>query len=61
MDSQINEAANQHLQEILSNGARTYGVSGRYPNGWVTYTLIDGRGASWHSSGGFIGFRGLNK
>jgi hypothetical protein len=60
-DAQINALANQSLQEILSNGIRTTGAGGRYPNGWVTYTLPDGRAASWQSSGEFIGFRGVSK
>jgi hypothetical protein len=60
-DAQINALANQSLQEILSNGVRTTGAGGRYPNGWITYTLPDGRAASWQSSGEFIGFRGVSK
>jgi hypothetical protein len=60
-DAQINALASQSLQEILSNGVRTTGTGGRYPNGWITYTLPDGRAASWQSSGEFIGFRGVNK
>lgn len=60
-DAQLNALASQSLQEILSNGVRTTGTGGRYPNGWITYTLPDGRAASWQSSGEFIGFRGVNK
>jgi hypothetical protein len=60
-DAQLNELASNHLNEILANGIRTAGAGGRYPNGWVTYTLSDGRAASWSSSGEFIGFRGLQR
>ncbi|MCL2459659.1 MAG: DUF637 domain-containing protein, partial [Betaproteobacteria bacterium] len=60
-DAQLNTLANTNVQEILSNGVRTTGTGGRYPNGWVTYTLPDGRAASWTASGEFIGFRGLQK
>jgi filamentous hemagglutinin len=60
-DEQLNTLANTHAQEILSNGIRTTGAGGRYPGGWVTYTLPDGRAASWTTSGEFIGFRGLQK
>lgn len=60
-DAQLNALANTNVQEILSNGVRTTGAGGRYPSGWVTYTLPDGRAASWTSSGNFIGFRGLQK
>jgi hypothetical protein len=58
-DAQLNALANTNVQEILSNGVRTTGAGGRYPSGWVTYTLPDGRAASWTASGEFIGFRGL--
>ncbi|WP_232451674.1 hemagglutinin repeat-containing protein [Burkholderia ubonensis] len=60
-DDQINELAAQAVQDILKNGVKTTGAGGRYPNGWVTYTLPDGRAASWTASGEFIGFRGLQK
>ncbi|NLR76978.1 hypothetical protein HF682_17555, partial [Leeia sp. IMCC25680] len=57
-DKQLNELASKALDEILANGISSTGAGGRYPNGWVTYTLPDGRAASWHASGEFIGFRG---
>lgn len=60
-DTQLNELASQAVQEILQRGTKTIGAGGRYPNGWVTYTLPDGRAASWTISGEFIGFRGLKK
>ncbi|QTD45631.1 hypothetical protein [Ottowia testudinis] len=60
-DAQLNELASKNLNEILANGTRTSGAGGRYPNGWVTYTLPDGRAASWGASGEFIGFRGVQK
>ncbi|MCT7329680.1 VENN motif pre-toxin domain-containing protein, partial [Ralstonia mojiangensis] len=58
-DAELNELANSTLQDVLKNGVRTTGAGGRYPSGWVTYTLPDGRAASWTSSGDFIGFRGV--
>ncbi|CAD14589.1 hemagglutinin repeat-containing protein [Ralstonia pseudosolanacearum] len=60
-DTQLNELAANSIREILRDGARTTGSGGRYPNGWVTYTLPDGRAASWGASGDFIGFRGISK
>ncbi|WP_208456377.1 hypothetical protein, partial [Burkholderia vietnamiensis] len=60
-DAQLNELAANAVQDILQNGTKTTGAGGRYPNGWVTYTLPDGRAASWTTSGEFIGFRGLQK
>ena len=60
-DPQLNEIARQHIIDILQNGVRTTGAGGRYPDGWITYTLPDGRAASWHASGQFIGFRGMKK
>ncbi|MGA4089331.1 hemagglutinin repeat-containing protein [Ralstonia nicotianae] len=60
-DTQLNELAANSIREILRDGARTTGSGGRYPNGWVTYTLPDGRAASWGGSGDFIGFRGISK
>jgi hypothetical protein len=60
-DQQINTLANQSVQQILASGTRTTGAGGRYPNGWITYTLPDGRAASWQLSGEFIGFRGVVK
>ncbi|GAB5094620.1 MULTISPECIES: hypothetical protein [unclassified Caballeronia] len=59
--AQLNELASQAVQDILQNGTQTKGAGGRYPNGWITYTLPDGRAASWTTSGEFIGFRGLQK
>ena len=55
---QINELASNAVQEILRNGVRTTGAGGRNPSGWITYTLPDGRAASWTATGEFIGFRG---
>ncbi|WP_084335622.1 hypothetical protein [Pseudomonas indica] len=60
-DAELNELASNAVQEILSSGSRTTGAGGRYPNGWVTYTLPDGRAASWTASGEFIGFRGVQR
>jgi hypothetical protein len=60
-DQQINTLASQSVQQILASGTRTTGAGGRYPNGWITYTLPDGRAASWQLSGEFIGFRGVAK
>jgi hypothetical protein len=60
-NEQLNALAAQRAQEILANGVRTTGASGWHPNGWVTYTLPDGRAASWSASGEFIGFRGVQK
>ncbi|WP_321859159.1 hypothetical protein, partial [Paraburkholderia tropica] len=56
-DAQLNEVAANAVRDILQNGTKTTGAGGRYPDGWVTYTLPDGRAAS----GEFIGFRGLQK
>jgi filamentous hemagglutinin len=53
--------AEKSVQDILENGIKTTGAGGRYPNGWVTYSLPDGRAASWSASGDFIGFRGVQK
>lgn len=55
----LNELASQRLQNILNNGVRTTGAGGRYPDGWVTYTLRNGNAASWTTDGTFIGFRGI--
>jgi filamentous hemagglutinin len=60
-DAQLNELASKAVQDILQDGTKTTGAGGRYPDGWVTYTLPDGRAASWTASGEFIGFRGLQK
>lgn len=60
-DAQLNEVAGKAIQEILQGGVRTTGAGGRYPGGWVTYTLPDGRAASWGASGEFIGFRGVQR
>ncbi|MBX3167724.1 MAG: hypothetical protein KF760_09950 [Candidatus Eremiobacteraeota bacterium] len=55
----INEVARQRLEEVLANGVRTSGPPNHNnPAGWVTYTLEDGRGASFKPNGDFIGFRG---
>jgi hypothetical protein len=58
-EAQLNELAAKSAQEILANGIRTTGTGGRSPGGWITYTLPDGRAASWTTSGEFIGFRGV--
>ena len=55
----LNKLGTQSLKNILKNGVRTTGAGGRYPNGWVTYTLKNGNAASWTSDGIFIGFRGI--
>ncbi|WP_170875542.1 hypothetical protein, partial [Leptospira alexanderi] len=55
----INELAQQKITDLLQNGVRTTGAGGRYPNGWVTYTLPNGTAASWSIDGSFIGFRGV--
>ena len=55
----LNELGARGLKNILRNGVRTTGAGGRYPNGWVTYTLKNGNAASWTSDGVFIGFRGI--
>ncbi|VDK89812.1 two-partner secretion system putative hemagglutinin TpsA2 [Pseudomonas aeruginosa] len=46
-DSQINELAGKAINEILQSGVKSSGAGGRYPGGWITYTLPDGRAASW--------------
>lgn len=55
----INTLGSTTVKDILRNGVRTTGAGGRYPNGWVTYTLPNGRAASWSLDGTFIGFRGI--
>lgn len=55
----LNKLGAQSLKNILRNGTKTTGAGGRYPNGWVTYTLKNGNAASWTSDGIFIGFRGI--
>jgi RHS repeat-associated protein len=55
----INRLASERLKAVLRNGKMTTGSGGRYPQGWVTFTLKNGNAASWDSSGKFIGFRGL--
>lgn len=57
--SALNNLASSTLKDILRNGVRTTGAGGRYPNGWVTYTLSNGNAASWGLDGTFIGFRGI--
>jgi len=39
-------------------GVKTTGQGGRYKQGWATYTLQNGYGASWNADGTFSGFRG---
>jgi filamentous hemagglutinin len=58
-EEKINKLAAGTLKEIIRGGKVTSGTGGRYPNGWKTITLPDGRAASWHSDGTFIGFRGV--
>ncbi|MFC6693686.1 hemagglutinin repeat-containing protein [Pseudomonas lini] len=58
-DAQLNELAENSIRDVLRGGVKTTGVSGRYPAGWVTYTLPNGRAASWGLDGKFIGFRGV--
>jgi filamentous hemagglutinin len=60
-DAEVNKLGSDALREILIYGDRTTGAGGRYPAGWITYTLDDGRAASWTKSGEFIGFRGVQK
>lgn len=55
----LNKLGAQRLKDVLRKGVRTTGASGRYPNGWITYTLKNGNAASWTSDGVFIGFRGI--
>jgi hypothetical protein len=55
---QLNELAEQQIQEILKYGKKTSGVNGKFPEGWVTYTLPNKVEGSWTASGKFIGFRG---
>jgi len=43
----LNKLGSESLKNILRNGERTTGAGGRYPNGWVTYTLPNGNAASW--------------
>jgi filamentous hemagglutinin len=55
----LNKLGSQRAKEVLRHGTMTKGVSGRYPNGWTTFTLQNGNAASWNLDGSFIGFRGL--
>ena len=57
--SAINKLGSSMIKDIIRNGVKTTGSGGRYPNGWVTYTLPNGNAASWTIDGVFIGFRGL--
>jgi hypothetical protein len=54
----LNNLGSSTLKNIIRNGVKTTGAGGRYPNGWVTYTLQSGNAASWGADGSFIGFRG---
>jgi hypothetical protein len=56
---EINKLASSRLKDVLRNGKMTSGAGGRYPKGWVTYTLPNGNAASWGLDGTFIGFRGI--
>ncbi|WP_426126630.1 filamentous hemagglutinin N-terminal domain-containing protein [Pseudomonas sp. DWP1b1] len=58
-DTAVNQIAENAIRDLLRGGIKSTGVSGRYPNGWVTYTLPGGRAASWGLDGAFIGFRGV--
>jgi hypothetical protein len=58
-ESKINKLAADTLKDIMRTGKTTTGAGGRYPNGWKTITAPDGRAASWHTDGRFIGFRGV--
>jgi filamentous hemagglutinin len=55
----LNALAVESLKDIIRNGSVTTGAGGRYPNGWITITLPDGRAASWNADGTWIGFRGV--
>lgn len=55
----LNNLGSSTLKEMLRTGVRTMGSGGRYPNGWVTYTLQNGKAASWGLDETFIGFRGI--
>ena len=55
----INKLAADTLKNIMRTGKTTTGSGGRYPDGWKTVTAPDGRAASWHADGRFIGFRGV--
>ena len=54
---EINEST--ALKDMIRNGVRSTGAGGRFPNGWVTYTLPNGNAASFEIDGTFIGFRGI--
>jgi filamentous hemagglutinin len=56
---ELNRLGLDAIKSILRNGVKTTGTGGRFPNGWVTYTLPNGNAASWHFDGRFIGFRGF--
>ncbi len=58
-EAKRNKLAADTLKDIMRGGKVTTGAGGRYPGGWKTYTLPDGRAASWHADGKFIGFRGV--
>ncbi|WP_339386238.1 RHS repeat-associated core domain-containing protein [Vibrio caribbeanicus] len=58
-EAKINELAADTLKDIMRTGKTTTGSGGRYPDGWKTITAPDGRAASWHADGRFIGFRGV--
>ena len=58
-EAKINKLAVDTLKSIMRSGKTTTGAGGRYPNGWKTITGADGRAASWHADGRFIGFRGI--
>ena len=60
-EAERNALGTSFVKEILENGTKTTGAGGRWKEGWVTYTLPDGRAASWTVSGEFIGFRGVQR
>ncbi|UKB85668.1 type IV secretion protein Rhs [Chryseobacterium sp. MEBOG06] len=55
----LNKLGAATIKDVLRNGVKTSGAGGRYPDGWVTFTLSNGSAASWTADGIFIGFRGL--
>jgi filamentous hemagglutinin len=66
----LNELGSSAIRTILAKGIQTTGAGGRYPKGWITYTLpedvaadwgngtctlLGGTMASWEPDGTFIG------
>ena len=56
---ELNKLGSSTIKNSLRNGVKTTGTGGRYPNGWVTYSLPNGNAVSWALDGTFIGFRGI--